>query len=104
MKISRHPNTTVFSPNAPKCRVLQRLALAREVKKQFCVFKCLHPYAKHLSALQKLEISKEGPTVKSFGKEYESENAMCGNSFPRESFMQDVPAMEAICKKLEEAN
>ncbi|KAK2652182.1 hypothetical protein Ddye_012038 [Dipteronia dyeriana] len=70
----------------------------------------LHRYAKHLSAQQKLEISKEGPTVESFGKEYESENTTSRDSFPRESFTQDVhvkdylPAMEAICKKLEEAN
>ncbi|KAK1592831.1 hypothetical protein Q3G72_031099 [Acer saccharum] len=70
----------------------------------------LRRYAKHLSAQQKLEISKEGPTVDSFGKEYESENATSRDSFPRESFTQDVhvkdylPAMEAICKKLEEAN
>ncbi|KAK2644052.1 hypothetical protein Ddye_019247 [Dipteronia dyeriana] len=70
----------------------------------------LHRYAKHLSGQQKLEISKEGPTVDSFGKEYESENATSRDSFPRESFTQDVhvkdylPAMEAICKKLEEAN
>ncbi|KAK2643837.1 hypothetical protein Ddye_019032 [Dipteronia dyeriana] len=70
----------------------------------------LHRYAKHLSAQQKLEISKEGQTVDSFGKEYEIENATNRDSFPRESFTQDVhvkdylPAMEAICKKLEEAN
>ncbi|KAL5757388.1 hypothetical protein ACOSP7_019999 [Xanthoceras sorbifolium] len=70
----------------------------------------LHRYAKHLNAQQKLEISKEGPTMESFRKENENENAVSGNSFPKESFTQDVhikdylPAMEAICKKLEEAN
>lgn len=70
----------------------------------------LHRYAKNLNSQQKLEISKGGATVEGFRKENENENDASEDGSPGEISSQDVlikdylPAMEVICKKLEEAN
>ena len=63
-----------------------------ESKRSLCIstnLMYLYRYAKHLSAQQKLEISKEGPTVESFGKENGSENAQSRDSFTQDVHLKD---------------
>ncbi|KAJ4717806.1 B-block binding subunit of TFIIIC [Melia azedarach] len=68
----------------------------------------LYRYAKHLGSQQRFEISKEGPIVESVRDE--NEKSVSGDGFPKESAKDDVhikdflPAMKAVCDKLEEAN
>ncbi|XP_039060768.1 uncharacterized protein LOC120204817 isoform X2 [Hibiscus syriacus] len=68
----------------------------------------LHRYAKRLGSQQRFEINKEDETVESFG--YDDENVPDGDGFALENANDNVlvndylPAMKAVCDKLEEAN
>lgn len=68
----------------------------------------LYRYAKHLDSQQRFEVSKEATTAEGFGNA--NEKAVNGDGLPKDCAKEDVhikdflPAMKAICDKLEEAN
>ncbi|XVF86888.1 hypothetical protein PTKIN_Ptkin18bG0077000 [Pterospermum kingtungense] len=68
----------------------------------------LYRYAKRLGSQQRFEISKEEQTMESLG--YDNENVLEDDSFALENVKENVlvkdylPAMKAVCDKLEEAN
>ncbi|XP_021901086.1 uncharacterized protein LOC110817003 isoform X2 [Carica papaya] len=80
-----------------------------ESKTSSCVttnMMCLYRYAKHLGSQQRFEINKEDYTLDGIEKESEKN----GDGFALERVKEDVlikdylPAMLAVCDKLEEAN
>lgn len=63
----------------------------------------LYRHAKHLGAQQKIEITKEEKTNESFVNVKESPAS--GDGFAGNVLVKDyLPAMKAVCDKLEEAN
>ena len=68
----------------------------------------LNRYAKRLGSQQRFEINKEEQTVESLG--YDDENVPDDDGFSLENVKENVlvndylPAMKAVCDKLEEAN
>ena len=62
----------------------------------------LYRYAKHLGHLQRLEITKEGKT--SFDNEDDDMEVATGDGVSEERITDFVPAIRAICDRLEKAH
>ncbi|KAJ8755986.1 hypothetical protein K2173_024531 [Erythroxylum novogranatense] len=65
----------------------------------------LYRYAKHLGIQQRLEINKEGRSLENVGDEEEYGGEVVGDGLRDEVLVMDyLPALKAICDKLDEVN